>query len=324
MGEAQEYTIVSIEVLAKDIKSEARYLPGAARFLPTMKNPYSITEPTAISFSGGRTSAYMLWKCIEAHDGKLPNEAVVTFANTGKEMPQTLDFVQACSEHWEVDIVWLERFMRPVNTTKEGNKYSYEMKIVDYASASRNGEPFASLTQRPYLPNPVARFCTKELKVEAIKEYMKSIGAPSPYNCLIGIRADETRRAVKIHNSLGGGQDRYCPLYVDGVTAADVGRFWKNQPFDLNLPNNNGVTDWGNCDLCFLKGRSIRMSIIRERPELADWWAEQEAKVSAGAGRGSQFRADEPSYAQMKVIATDQPNLFDFGNDESISCFCGD
>ena len=37
MGEAQEYTIVPIEVLAKDIKSETRYLPGAARFLPTMR-----------------------------------------------------------------------------------------------------------------------------------------------------------------------------------------------------------------------------------------------------------------------------------------------
>ena len=46
-----------------------------------------------ISFSGGRTSAYMLHEIIKANNG-LPSRAVVAFQNTGKEMPQTLDFVQ--------------------------------------------------------------------------------------------------------------------------------------------------------------------------------------------------------------------------------------
>ena len=50
-------------------------------------NPYRINEPAAISFSGGRTSAFMLFKVLEAHDGQLPDDVVVTFANTGKEMP---------------------------------------------------------------------------------------------------------------------------------------------------------------------------------------------------------------------------------------------
>jgi len=50
-----------------------------------MLNPYRITEPTCISFSGGRTSAYMLYKVLEAHNGKLPEDAIVCFANTGKE-----------------------------------------------------------------------------------------------------------------------------------------------------------------------------------------------------------------------------------------------
>lgn len=32
----------------------------------------------------------------------------VVFANTGKERPETLDFVQECAERWDVPIPWLE------------------------------------------------------------------------------------------------------------------------------------------------------------------------------------------------------------------------
>lgn len=50
-----------------------------------MSEPFFVTGPALISFSGGRTSAYMLWRILEAHDGTLPDDVHVTFANTGKE-----------------------------------------------------------------------------------------------------------------------------------------------------------------------------------------------------------------------------------------------
>lgn len=59
-------------------------------------NPYLITEPTSISFSGGRTSGYMLYKILQANGGKLPDDAVVLFANTGKEDEATLKFINDC------------------------------------------------------------------------------------------------------------------------------------------------------------------------------------------------------------------------------------
>ena len=38
-----------------------------------------------IHFSGGRTSAFMLWHILEAHGGTLPQDVKVVFCNTGKE-----------------------------------------------------------------------------------------------------------------------------------------------------------------------------------------------------------------------------------------------
>jgi len=292
-------------------------------------NPYFIDEPSIISFSGGRTSAYMLWRVLQAHDGVLPDCVKVLFANTGKEMPETLDFVRNCGEQWGVDIVWLERSVRSEvdETKKYGKTYKYETKVVNYETASRSGEPFAQLiAARAYAPNAVARFCTVDLKIRAIEQYCVQFeDFEDGWQALIGIRADEERRAAKMHGTKEGKQDRFLPLWLDGVTRFDVSDFWNAQNFDLGLPNIGGTTPFGNCDLCFLKGHTRKLSIIRERPDLADWWIEQEASLSKQVGSAAYFRADQPSYATMKMIATDQGNLFDkFDDDDSMSCFCGD
>ena len=71
-------------------------------------NPYRISGPTILSYSGGRTSAFMLWQYLEAHGGRLPPDTHVCFANTGCEHPDTLAFVHTCSLYWAVPIVWLE------------------------------------------------------------------------------------------------------------------------------------------------------------------------------------------------------------------------
>jgi 3'-phosphoadenosine 5'-phosphosulfate sulfotransferase (PAPS reductase)/FAD synthetase len=277
-----------------------------------MSDQFKITEPTCISFSGGRTSAYMLWRVLQANGGKLPAEAVVCFANTGKEDEATLRFVQRVSDEWAVPIVWLE-----FRDTEE------RFEVVDFATASRNGEPFEALIRkRNYLPNPVTRFCTIDLKIRPIGRYLLSIGMAETKTeaenmSMIGMRADEQRRAAKIADK------SRIPLVKAGVTKQDVGDFWRAQPFDLELPNMNGVTMHGNCDLCFLKGGAQILSLVQEKPERAVWWAKMEALALASRPSGAVFRSDRPSYAQIANFATDQQDMFD-PNEEAVACFCGD
>jgi 3'-phosphoadenosine 5'-phosphosulfate sulfotransferase (PAPS reductase)/FAD synthetase len=287
-------------------------------------------ENHSISFSGGRTSAYMLYLTIKANGGRLPDNCEVTFANTGMEHPATLQFVEDCSKHWDVPIAWLELgdyfeagiYEKGVHKGKAIRKATTIQ--VNFETAARKGEPFARLLEkRSYAPNPVARFCTSELKVRRIRDYLSSVD-PEPWIQFIGIRADEPRRVMKMKGKMEEGHERHLPLYDWGVTKHDVGKFWKEQPFDLGLPNHNGVTDLGNCTLCFLKGFKKKLSIVKRNPELADWWIEQEEKLSINAGTGAFFRSDQPCYADMKKMALSQPDLFDDYDDEDVPCFCGD
>lgn len=278
-----------------------------------MGDPFKIDGPTCISFSGGRTSAYLLWRVLQANGG-LPAEAVVTFANTGKEDPATLDFVDECSRSWAVPIRWLE-----YRDTDVG------WEEVGYTTASRAGQPFeALLAKRPMLPNPTMRFCTMELKIRPIARFLMAAGFEGTRSGLeneawVGIRADEPARAAKIADK---GR---VPLWAAGITAQDVGRFWEAQSFDLTLPNNGGRTMHGNCDLCFLKPSAQIASLIAERPERAVWWARMElnAEATASTARAARFRQDRPSYAQFQRFAEQQGVLFD-PDEEMFPCFCGE
>ena len=82
-------------------------MTAAARLPRTVRNPYRVPRPAVISFSGGRTSSYMLNHIVDAYDGRLPTDVAIVFANTGLERPETLEFVDACSRAWSVDIVWV-------------------------------------------------------------------------------------------------------------------------------------------------------------------------------------------------------------------------
>jgi 3'-phosphoadenosine 5'-phosphosulfate sulfotransferase (PAPS reductase)/FAD synthetase len=273
-------------------------------------NPFLITEPTVISFSGGRTSAYMLWRIIQAHDGILPDDAIVCFANTGKEDEATLKFVMDCEQNWNVPIHWLEY-------TSEKPKF----KKVCSITASRNGEPFEAMIndKNMMIPNNFMRFCTQELKINTIRRYLKHICLDiDDDQHLVGIRADEQRRVAKVGLAM-------CPLAQAGITSRDVGAFWESNNFDLGLPKV-GQNKLSNCDLCFMKGDATLASLIKDKPSRATWWINIENKakeelIKKGKNFIPSFRKNSMSYEDMLNYSKAQIDMF---SDESMACFCGD
>jgi len=208
----------------------------------------------------------MLHQILEAN-GDLPERVVVSFQNTGREMPETLDFVQECGERWNVNIDWLE--YRPSKPWHE---------IVSHNSASREGQPFdALIAKRKMLPNVAMRFCTQELKVKTARRYCRSLGWRK-WTAARGIRRDENHRATESKDSQ---ITNWHPLCDAGVTKRDIAVFWRRQAFGLRLPHINSGNPFGNCDGCFLKSEADKALLIRKHPERAQWWINHEKLIGA-------------------------------------------
>jgi hypothetical protein len=292
-------------------------------------SPYLIQGPALISFSGGRTSAYMLWKILQAHGGVLPEHVYVVFANTGRELPETLAFVQAVGQRWGVHIHWVE-------WCPNGTHYGHFVEVGSN-SASRDGEPFAALIKHKGMPpNWQARFCTEFLKVRAMMAFMLATTslAPGQFKEVIGLRQDEMPRIFRmIERNEKEGRKCVAPLAgrgardPDGVDVAEVLEFWLGptkrlatssmpQGFDL------GLEPWeGNCDICFLKSRKLKKHLIRKRPQIVGWWIKVEEGVKGFFDRRDQYRA-------LSQEVRGQPDLFmeDFGEEDyDVECglLCG-
>ncbi len=188
-----------------------------------------------ISFSGGRTSAYMTYRLLQERQF---DEVLVAFANTGQEHPDTLKFVHLCDWMFGFNTVWVEadvQAARGDGTTE---------RIVTFDTASRDGQPFEA----------------------AIQKY--------------GIRADEIDRM----SSSAKADGIIYPLIEWGVTKADVLAWWREQPFNLDVPEH-----LGNCVWCWKKSKRKHLTIARDYPEMFDFPMRMEMTY-ADAGPGDYDR----------------------------------
>ena len=224
------------------------------------------TDRLLISFSGGRTSAYMLLHCLK-HMGD--RETVITFANTGCEHEATLDFVNKVDQLIGGRVIWLEAVVSPVHG--EGIKH----RVVTYETASRKGETFEDAIAKYGIFNPSNPNCTGRLKTEVMESYCRSIGWKTglksrTHETAIGIRFDEIRR-----RSPRADEFKFIYPLVDAQITKDmVIDFWRKQPFDLEVAGDH----YGNCTWCWKKSFRKLMTLAKEDPSIFDFPREMEAR----------------------------------------------
>jgi len=256
----------------------------------------------------------MLRHILDAHGGQ-PENLRICFQNTGLEHPATYEFILRVAEEWAIDVTWLEYCL--------DDEEKHDFKVVDFDSASRGGEPFTQLiVKKGYLPNAIARICTSNLKIRTLDRYLKTIpGFDEGYTNVVGLRYDEPRRVHRLRPD-NGREEMFCPMYHAKHTEEDVLAWWKDQPFDLDLPLTGNMA--GNCVGCFLKGRGKLEILMEEMPEHFDWWIKAEELVKTTAGTGARFRKDRLSYEQMVASVKAQGSLFPVDGEDTLPCMCTD
>jgi len=233
----------------------------------------------AISFSGGRTSAVMTKLCVEKF--KDTHDIAIVFANTGSEHPNTLKFVDDCDKHFGWNVAWIEAVVNP----KKGEGVRH--KIVSLETATRNGEPFEDVIAKYGIPNQGLNHCTRNLKVEPIRSYLRDhLGwVKKDYWTAIGIRADEIDRVSENRLKI-----KYLyPLVDAGWTKEDVKRECSSWPFDLDLKGEH----YGNCVWCWKKSMRKLLTLAKDDPSIFDFATRMEEKyptTNAQEGREDEHR----------------------------------
>jgi len=250
-----------------------------------------------IAFSGGRTSAYMTKWLLDTVSFMF-KKVIIVFANTGQEWEETLQFVNDCDRYFNFNTIWVEAVIHP----KKGVGTSH--KIVNFNTASRNGEPFEAMIAKYGIPNRTWQTCSRELKANTVRSYLRSIGwKKRDYLSAIGIRYDEIHRI-----SANCERDRlvYPLAEWHKVDKLHVNTFWATQNFNLRLKEHQG-----NCKWCWKKSKRKLFTIANETPEVFQFPARMEAQYqNAGTINRTERRVFFQNYTSTLELLEESKKPF--------------
>jgi hypothetical protein len=273
-----------------------------------------IEDNLVCTFSGGRTSAFMAIML----KARYPNKNIIfLFANTSKEKPKTIEFINLCDSHFNLGIVYLEAVVNPI----KGKGTSF--KVVNFDTLKMDGSIFEDVIRKYGLPSKLYRHCTRELKERVIKKYADATFGKSNWIKALGIRADEKHRLKPKKNT-------FYPLAEMGVTKTLILNWWARQSFDLEVAEEDG-----NCDLCFLKSKRKRLTVLKKDPVTGLWWADMELfyespKQPMFDVRNNLTVADLVALSMLDFVLFNEAPLsssdtyIDINMDVEFSCYCSD
>lgn len=201
-----------------------------------------------ISFSGGRTSAYLV--NLFRSD---PNAHFV-FMDTGAEHPATYQFIKDIVKHWKIDLVCLRVVVNP--EMGKGGDY----KVIDLDELKQDLEPWKSMLAKYGAPAYDMAYCTARMKTEPFKKYCEDVFGKGNYETWLGIRADEPKR-------LKPREGFHFLAEISDLVKDEILDWWETQPFDLAITEH-----LGNCVFCIKKGLNKVALAAKDEPEMAVKW----------------------------------------------------
>lgn len=197
-----------------------------------------------VSFSGGRTSAY-LCSLVKKAD----KDALFVFMDTGAEHPKTYEFVKKVNRWLDLNLICIQAVISPV--LGEGVRH----RVVDIDSLKTDLKVFRDYVIKNGNPVAVGATCSDRMKAQTFKDWKRN-NIDSECITWLGMRADEPRR-LKQKDGI-----RYLAEISD-FDKQDVLDFWDDQDFDLEIDEH-----LGNCVFCVKKSAGKIALAARDEPIL--------------------------------------------------------
>ena len=259
-----------------------------------------MSKYNVISFSGGRTSAYMIHRIQTMVSQGLIDNVKYVFMDTGAEHPKTYEFIRQVVRHFEIDLVCL----RAVMTTEVGIGPKYKEVCIDDICADYG--PWKEMIKCYSTPTVKMPMCTDRMKTAPYLKYCNDTFGRNNYTTWLGMRIDEPKR-IKAQKGF-----RYL-AEISPMDKQDILGWWKDQSFDL------GIEEWlGNCVFCIKKGvNKIALAAINEPELAADFWD----MLNTQPLRIIETRVDAPlvMYRGSNTFQSAQDLFTDVGRDEILS-----
>lgn len=268
-----------------------------------------------VSFSGGRTSAYLCHLMIK----KFGAENVdIVFMDTGFEHPITYDFIRNCNKWFESQIT----FLRGDFSTPLGVGVGYN--IVDVDSIGCDGVPFSEMMAKYGTPYIGGMFCTDRMKLTPFTKYCNDKYGKGNYETWLGIRADEPKRYLgeKTVKALGDyDAEEFAELFRTlllngGIVRGEFDVFngmWadaQSYEFDNKKQRIEDIIQKDHSNK--MKNNIHYMVEISDfaKQDVLSWWEEQPFDLEIDEWLGNCVFCPKKSNLKLAAAQRDEPELY--------------
>lgn len=250
-----------------------------------------------VSFSGGRTSAYLCKVMIDVF-GR--DNVDFIFMDTGAEHPKTYEFIRNVDREFGLNLTCLRAdFDQPLG---EGHKYN----VVQIEDIKCDLGPFGEMCKKYGTPSHAGKWCTSRMKQEIHDMYCDDKYGKGNYQTWLGIRIDEPRRL----SGVGKSELIKYMAEISEYEKEDVLDFWRGMDFDLGIP------EWlGNCVFCFKKSNLKIAAAAKDAPDLLQQWL---AMIDSAKERPEQERVNREVMYRNKLSIMQVISMFDGSTAEEI------
>ena len=203
-----------------------------------------------LGLSGGKDSAAL---AIYMRD-KIPNMEYF-FCDTGCELPETYDFLNKLKSTLGIKITYLNEKL----IEQDDRESIFKHYLAEY---------------KGFLPSPMARWCTRVLKIKPMEKFVGRDEAIS----YIAIRADENRDGY-VSPAKSKITANY-PFIEDGIKKNDVVRILEDS--GIGMPSYYDWRSRSGCYFCFFQRKIEWVGLHDNHPELFERAVRYESEHADG------------------------------------------